>query len=215
MTSAKLIIGREQIQQLGNAEQLEKLRYLEDLSRYDRSRKVEEYREEVPPRFVTELNGRKDHVELSSCHMEGRIEPYPDETMKVTWEKDGQPLSAGSRFKPLYNFGFAALDVLQLVKEDSGVYTCRAKNNWGEAVSTMEIAVHRKFSRAMQLVNGNNYLKKNHSSRDTSHHRHTTCRRFGKDSHFGGSKGPKERRVSARNFRETQFHSTTPKRSRR
>lgn len=142
VTSAKLIIGKEQIQQLSNSEQLEKLRYLEDAARYDRSKRVEEFRVEAPPRFVTELTGRKDHVELTSCHMEARIEPYPDDTMKVTWEKDGLPLPTGSRFKPLHNFGFAALDVLQLVKEDSGKYTCRAKNNWGEATSTIEIAVH-------------------------------------------------------------------------
>ena len=68
---------------MGNREQLEKLQYLDDLSRYDRSKKVEEIRTQMPPRFVTELTGRKDHNELASCHMEGRIEPYPDDTMKV------------------------------------------------------------------------------------------------------------------------------------
>lgn len=121
MTSARLIIGKEEIQQLSTPEQLEKLRYLEDHSRYDRSRKVEEIRTEAPPRFVSELVGKQDHIEFASCHMEARIEPYPDETMKVTWEKDGKPLPMGSRYKSIHDFGFAALDVMQLVKEDSGV----------------------------------------------------------------------------------------------
>jgi len=94
-------------------------------------------------RFVTELNGRRDVSELSTAHIEGRIEPYPDDSMKITWSKDGQPLMVGSRFKTLYDFGFAALDVLQLVPEDAGTYTCTAKNNYGQAQSSFQINVRR------------------------------------------------------------------------
>jgi titin len=152
VTSAKLIISKESIQQMANKDQLEKLRYLEDAARYDRSRRVEEFKTEAPPRFVSELNGRKEHSELASCHMEGRIEPYPDDTMKITWEKDGQPLMIGSRFKTLYDFGFAALDVLQLVPEDAGSYLCRAKNQFGEATSTFQINVNRELAIVIILM---------------------------------------------------------------
>jgi hypothetical protein len=48
----------------------------------------------------------------------------------------------GSRFTETNNFGFVALDILYCYPEDSGTYTCRAKNIVGEAVTSANLSVH-------------------------------------------------------------------------
>lgn len=50
-------------------------------------------------RFVVQLSGLTQLWEGQSAHVEGRIEPYPDPTMKVEWFHNGQPLSVGHRFR--------------------------------------------------------------------------------------------------------------------
>ncbi len=43
------------------------------------------------------------------------------------------------------NFGFSALDVFDCLPEDSGTYTCRARNALGEAVTSCELLVEGIF----------------------------------------------------------------------
>lgn len=62
----------------------------------------------------------------------------------MTWYKDGVPLPTGHRFKTLYNFGFVAMDLLYAYAEDSGVYTCQAKNAVGEAQVTCTVNASSK-----------------------------------------------------------------------
>ena len=38
---------------------------------------------------------------------------------------------SGHRHRPLHDFGYVALDIVGLIEEDNGVYTCRATNNQG------------------------------------------------------------------------------------
>ena len=47
----------------------------------------------------------------------------------------------GHRFRTTYDFGFAALDILNVYGEDSGEYTCRATNKLGQATSTVKLSV--------------------------------------------------------------------------
>ena len=94
--------------------------------------------------FVVKLSGLTQLWEGQSAHVECRLEPYPDPSMKVEWFHNGKPLSFGSRFRTIYDFGFCALDLLQAVAEDSGVYEVRATNKNGTASSSIEISVKRK-----------------------------------------------------------------------
>ena len=50
----------------------------------------------------------------------------------------------GHRYRTLYDFGFAALDILSVYPEDSGEYTCKATNKIGSATSSINIEVKRK-----------------------------------------------------------------------
>jgi len=47
----------------------------------------------------------------------------------------------GSRFHVNHDFGYVTLDILKVIPEDSGVYTCKAINNAGEAVSSISLKV--------------------------------------------------------------------------
>lgn len=96
-------------------------------------------------RFVVRLSGLTQLWEGQSAHVECRLEPYPDPSMKVEWFHNGNPLSCGSRFRTIYDFGFCALDLLQAVSEDTGTYEVRATNKIGTASSTIEITVKRKY----------------------------------------------------------------------
>ena len=122
---------------------LEKLRYLEDSSRFSKST-TEETVITQAPNFVVKLSGLTNLWEGQSAHVEGRLEPYPDPTMKVEWFHNGQPLAVGHRFRTMYDFGFVALDILSALAVDSGTYEVRATNRLGTTSSTINIEVKRK-----------------------------------------------------------------------
>lgn len=65
--------------------------------------------------------------------------------MKVEWFHNNVPIRSGSRFTETNNFGFVALDVMQCLPEDSGVYTCRAVNALGQSVTSGNLLVHCKY----------------------------------------------------------------------
>ncbi|XP_055338080.1 LOW QUALITY PROTEIN: titin-like [Paramacrobiotus metropolitanus] len=74
-------------------------------------------------------------------HLESRLIPVGDSTLTVLWYKDGQPLQAGARFKTTNDWGHVALDIIHSYPEDTGVYTCRAINAFGEAAVNCKISV--------------------------------------------------------------------------
>ena len=52
---------------------------------------------------------------------------------------------AGSRFKPTHDFGYVALDIAGLRPEDEGIYSCRARNDLGEAVTTASVRIRCEY----------------------------------------------------------------------
>ncbi|ODN04243.1 Titin [Orchesella cincta] len=93
-----------------------------------------------PPK-ITPLVGKKEILENSRAHFECRVEPSRDPKMKIEWFKDGQPLSAGNRFHTTFDFGYVALDVGQVVPEDSGNYRVRASNELGKCEADIDLRV--------------------------------------------------------------------------
>ncbi|XP_045531935.1 titin isoform X5 [Pieris brassicae] len=128
-----------------NQAALQKIRQLEDTSRYQRKEEIEVAVNQAP-RFVTQLNGPSKLVEGQSAHYECRIEPYPDPTMRVEWYFNGKVLQSGHRYRTAFDFGFAALDILTVYGEDSGEYTCKVINNLGQATSSINLNVQSKES---------------------------------------------------------------------
>ena len=73
-------------------------------------------------------------TEGSAAHFEAKLVPVGDPRLRVEWLKDGRPIQASNRMSTLHDFGFVALDLKYTRPDDTGVYTCRAVNQLGEAV---------------------------------------------------------------------------------
>lgn len=95
------------------------------------------------PQFTRALHNIET-IELTNVHLECRLQPVGDATMRVEWFVNGRPVKTGHRFRPSYEFDYVALDILGVYPEDSGVYTCQATNQLGEAVTSCSVRVHAK-----------------------------------------------------------------------
>lgn len=93
------------------------------------------------PRFVSRLIGTTKLVEGDRAHLEARVEPINDPDMVVEILHNRQPLKTGSRFHPLCDFGYIALDVEAITPEDSGIYTIILRNQAGEISDSIELHV--------------------------------------------------------------------------
>ena len=94
---------------------------------------------EMAPVFLTQPRSLTNLREGQRAHFEAKLEPITDPYLQVEWLKDGKPIIVGHRFRPIHDFGYVALDIVGLISEDSGTYTCRATNNAGtcEAQATL------------------------------------------------------------------------------
>ena len=94
------------------------------------------------PVFVTTLQDPQPVVEGQNIHLEARLEPIGDPTIKVEWLCNGRPLTIGSRFKTYNDFGFIALDIVGVNMQDAGSYICRATNALGMAETSASVKVN-------------------------------------------------------------------------
>ena len=149
----------------------------EETQRFETKQVVKQEFEEVvssggPPVFKTTLVDPEPVGEGKNIHLEARLEPIGDPSMKVEWFFNGRPLTIGSRFKTYNDFGFIALDILGVTQLDQGKYTCRATNKQGEAstgadvnvLSNSSIITETDNESAMQQIS---YLESTKSSKKT------------------------------------------------
>lgn len=94
-----------------------------------------------PPRFVSKLRGTTHLTEGDKAHFECQIEPTNDPDLVVEILHNGQPLKTGSRFRTLCDFGYVALDISSIYPEDSGIYTVKVANRFGEVSDSIQIEV--------------------------------------------------------------------------
>jgi titin len=94
-----------------------------------------------PPVFMESLKDIGTVNEGQNIHVEATIEPKNDPSLKVEWELNGKSVSSGSRLKTSLDFGHVQLFIQGVRASDSGLYTCKAMNKLGEAVSTTSIKV--------------------------------------------------------------------------
>ena len=97
-----------------------------------------------PPVFMTPLRDVGVVAEGSNVKVEAQIEPKNDPQLKVDWELNGKPITTGSRLKTTLDFGHVTLNITGARASDSGLYTCKAINALGEAVSTTSVKVEGK-----------------------------------------------------------------------
>ena len=123
---------------------------VQETARFESKKEVRQEIEEVspsgPPVFKTTLVDPEPVSEGKNIHLEARLEPIGDPSMKVEWFFNGRPLTIGSRFKTYNDFGFIALDILGVTNLDAGQYVCRATNRSGEAATSANVSVLAKSS---------------------------------------------------------------------
>lgn len=125
--SVKVIAKKDLLLETQHPAGLEKIQHLEDSSRYKRTEFIDE-QVTTKPRFVTKPKNLENMTEGKHAHFECKIEPVTDPNLKIEWFKNGRPITIGHRFRPIHDFGYVALDIVDLIGEDSGTYTCRATN---------------------------------------------------------------------------------------
>ncbi|EJW75742.1 hypothetical protein WUBG_13348, partial [Wuchereria bancrofti] len=92
-----------------------------------------------PPTFTVPLQNFDGIFDGESVRLECRLQPVNDPTLKVYWTKNGLPLPEGSRFMPARNLDYVTLDLLAVYGEDSGMYSCRAVSEFGEATTSCTV----------------------------------------------------------------------------
>lgn len=120
----------------------EQIQMLEDASRYGRQVQEDITVEQIPT-FTKPLHSIET-IEGTNIHLECRLIPIGDPSMRIDWLVNGKPIRTGHRFRPAFDFDYVALDILSVYPEDSGVYTCRAYNKLGEAITSSSVRVIAK-----------------------------------------------------------------------
>lgn len=100
---------------------------------------------EMAPVFLTQPRSLTNLREGQRAHFEAKLEPITDPYLQVEWLKDGKPIIVGHRFRPIHDFGYVALVILDIINEDSGVYTARATNNVGSAECQAQLSCQSKI----------------------------------------------------------------------
>jgi titin len=99
----------------------------------------------VNPSFLTKPRSLENLREGQRAHFEAKLEPITDPNLQVEWLKDGQPVIVGHRFRPIHDFGYVALDIIDTISDDSGTYTCRATNLAGTCQCQVQLKCHSKI----------------------------------------------------------------------
>lgn len=92
-----------------------------------------------PPVFTSQFENLTNLSEGEIAHFEASLTPTGDQTMVVEWFYNGKVLEASHRIRTVYAFGMVVLEVLGTKIEDSGTYSCRATNKWGQAEISVEL----------------------------------------------------------------------------
>merc|ERR1719210_1870841 len=93
-----------------------------------------------PPSFTTPLNDLMI-MEGEKAHLDAKVAPVGDPSIKVEWYCNGQTISASSRVNTACQFGFVSLDMLNTTISDSGEYICVVSNNAGTTQSSCRVVV--------------------------------------------------------------------------
>uniref|UniRef100_A0A158P8T2 Titin n=1 Tax=Angiostrongylus cantonensis TaxID=6313 RepID=A0A158P8T2_ANGCA len=140
-------------------ESLDKINYLESMEKYGRQ-EIEDHGPDMAPVFVVPLEADMGEVEEGEpIHLECQVKPINDNTLKVTWLRNGAPIPHGHRFRTFYDFGFVSLDILGVYAQDSGEYTCKAENALGSVETKTMVHCNPKEAILGQVQHPKSYQR--------------------------------------------------------
>lgn len=108
------------------------------------NRVPEQFVDQTPkqaPVFTTHLQSFEKLTEGQNIQLEAQVEPRADPNLRIEWFKNGVPFTTGSRIRSTFDFGLVILQINSLREDDSGIYTCKATNLVGEAISTSSLRI--------------------------------------------------------------------------
>ncbi|KAI8127587.1 smooth muscle, Myosin light chain kinase [Lucilia cuprina] len=73
-----------------------------------------------------------------------------DGCTSIEWLKDNQPLPKDTRYQTIFHNGEAILEIFAAQESDSGRYTCRATNDYGESLSQSQLRIYKHYEDAPQ-----------------------------------------------------------------
>ncbi|TRY89648.1 hypothetical protein DNTS_021527 [Danionella cerebrum] len=92
------------------------------------------------PKFTTSMTDRSTTVGYNTkllCSVRGFPKP------KIEWMKNQMIIGDDPKFRQINNQGICSLEIRKPGNFDGGVYSCRAKNEYGEAVVSCKLEVKR------------------------------------------------------------------------
>jgi titin len=93
----------------------------------------------LAPRFTSEFVPLSNIVEGEIAHFEATLVPTGDQSMVVEWFHNGKQIDASHRIRTVYAFGMVILEILGAKISDSGTYTCRATNKYGQTEQSVTL----------------------------------------------------------------------------
>jgi hypothetical protein len=104
------------------------------------------------PVFTSHLTSVDKLAEGQHVTIEAQVEPRADPNLRVEWFKNGFALTTGARIKSTFDFGHVSLSINGLRNDDSAIYTCKATNQLGEAVSTCSLKIEGYLLDTFEIV---------------------------------------------------------------
>lgn len=73
-----------------------------------------------------------------------------DGDTRIEWLKNHRPLPNDGQYLTMFRNGIASLDITATSIEDSGNYTCRAINDYGETFTHAQLRIYKHYEDAVQ-----------------------------------------------------------------
>uniref|UniRef100_A0A1I8A340 Ig-like domain-containing protein n=1 Tax=Steinernema glaseri TaxID=37863 RepID=A0A1I8A340_9BILA len=93
------------------------------------------------PNFHSELRS-SELFEGQPIHLETKLTPINDPSLKIEWYFNGNPIKASERLNIVQQSGFVVLQIKEATLADGGYYVCRAINQTGTAETNCTIVIH-------------------------------------------------------------------------
>ena len=93
------------------------------------------------PQFTQPLQSLADVAEGSMAVFQARVIPVNDPNLQIQWFLNDQPLGQSNRFAIHQDFGQVALHIAGVTPYDAGVFSCKAVNLEGAAITSASLNV--------------------------------------------------------------------------
>lgn len=98
------------------------------------------------PKFITHIKSitvDEDESVKFIC----RAEPKDDPNLRIEWYRNGKVIPIGHKYKMNYDMGIISMDILYVFPEDSGEYTCKVVNHYGEDTTSAFVTCKSEYTK--------------------------------------------------------------------